>query len=49
LRPPSVTVDSIRSAVTSVLEDRTFAEAARGLAAEIERMLTPAEVAAILS
>jgi UDP:flavonoid glycosyltransferase YjiC (YdhE family) len=49
LRPPSVTVDSIRSAVTSVLEDGTFAEAAEGLAAEIERMLTPAEVAAILS
>ncbi len=49
LRPPAVTVDSVRAAVTSVLEDRAYAEAAQGLAVEMERMLTPAEVAAILS
>ncbi len=49
LRPPAVTVDSVRAAVTSVLEDRAYAEAAKGIAAEIERMLTPPEVAAILS
>jgi MGT family glycosyltransferase len=49
LRPPEVTVDSIRTALGTVLEDPAYGEEARRLAAEVDAMLTPAEAASILS
>jgi UDP:flavonoid glycosyltransferase YjiC (YdhE family) len=44
-----VTVDSIRTALGTVLEDPAYGEEARRLAAEVDAMLTPAEAASILS
>lgn len=48
LMPGEVTVDSVRSALAKVLDDASYAEAARGLAAEIEQMPSPGQVAAQL-
>lgn len=49
LRPPAVSVESIRSSLEAVLAEPRFVEAARQLATEVDAMLTPDEAAAILS
>jgi UDP:flavonoid glycosyltransferase YjiC (YdhE family) len=49
LRPPEVTVESVRVAVNAVLDEPAYAAAAERLAEEVETMLTPAQAAAILS
>lgn len=46
LRPDEVTSDSVREALTRVLEDETFRHAAAAVRAEIEAMPTPAATAA---
>jgi len=46
LRPGEVTAESVRAALGRVLGEPAFAEAARRIAAEIEEMGTPEEVAA---
>ena len=46
LRPEALTADAVRAALARVLEEPSFAEGARRIAAEIEEMGTPDEVAA---
>ncbi len=49
LMPDEVSSQSIRSAVTTLLNDPSFRESAQRVAKEISGMQTPAEVLAILT
>lgn len=46
IRPDELTADALRSALARVLDDRSLADGAARIAAEIEAMGTPEEVAA---
>ncbi len=48
LMPDELTGDAVRDAVVALLEDGSYRDAARGVAAEIAAMPSPAEVVALL-
>jgi len=49
LMPDRITAETIRAAMTTLLDDRTYAENAQRVAAEIASMQSPATVLATLT